>query len=132
MGISDEEKIRRIEALLRALNTGEYDAALELSHPDIALIRPGGAGELRGREQLRGWMEPDAFESQVTEILGSEVEGKRVLARVRSRARGRGSGIEIDISAWTVYTFDDEGRFTRVEIYLEHEEAEARRALNAA
>ena len=132
MGLSDEEKTERVELLLEALNTGDYDAAMEASHPDVVLVRPGGAGELRGSEQLRGWMEPDAFESQVTEILGLEVEGERVMALVRSRARGRGSGIEIDIRAWTVYAFDDRGRFTRVEIYLEHEEAQARRALNAA
>jgi ketosteroid isomerase-like protein len=131
VGLSEEEKTERVELLLGAMNAGDYDAAMEASHPDVVLVRPGGAGELRGREQLRGWMEPDAFESQVTEILRFEVAGERVLALVRSRARGRGSGIEVDISAWTLYSFDDEGRFIRVEIYLEHEEAEARRAFNA-
>ena len=58
-----------------------------------------------------------------------EVVGERALALVRSTARGAGSGIEIEIDAWTVYTFDDLGRFIRVEIYLEHEEDDARRAL---
>ena len=111
------------------MNAGELDAAVELSHPEIVLVRPGGAGELQGAELLRAWMEPDAFESQVTEIIGSEIHGERVLVHVCSRARGAGSGIEIDIGAWTVYSFDDEGKFTRVEIYLEHEEDEARRAL---
>jgi ketosteroid isomerase-like protein len=129
MGLSDGEKIERVSTLLKAMNAGDYDAAAELGHPEIVLVRAGGAGELRGREQLRGWMEPDAFESQVTEILGVEVEGDRVMARVRSRARGAGSGIEIDIGAWTVYTFDDGGSLTRVEIFLEHEEDLARRAL---
>ena len=129
MGLSDDQKIERVSTLLTAINAGEYDAAVELSHPEIVLVRPGGATELRGREQLRGWMEPDAFESQVTEILGFEVEGDRVMARVHSRARGAGSGIEIDIDAWTVYTFDDQGSLTRVEIFLEHEEDRARRAL---
>jgi limonene-1,2-epoxide hydrolase len=129
VGISDDEKIERVSRLLAAMNTGELNAAVELSHPDIVLVRPGGAGELQGTEQLRAWMEPDAFESQVTEILGCEMHGERALVHVRSRARGAGSGIEIDIGAWTVYSFDDRGRFTRVEIYLEHEEDEARRAL---
>ena len=128
MGLSDEQKIERVSTLLTAMNAGEYDAAVELSHPEIVLVRPGGAGELRGREQLRGWMEPDAFESQVTEILEFEVEGDRVLARVHSRARGAGSGIEIDLGFWTVYTFDSEGSLTRVEIFLEYEEDLARRS----
>ena len=129
MALSDEQKIERVSTLLAAMNAGEYDAALELSHPEIVLVRAGNAGELRGREQLRGWMEPDAFESQVTEILGFEVEGDRVLARIHTRARGAGSGIEVDLGAWTVYTFDDQGSFTRVEIFLEHEEDLARRSL---
>jgi len=129
VGISDDEKIERITKLLAALNAGELDDAVELSDSDIVLVRPGGAGELRGVERLREWMEPDAFESQVTEALACEVDGGRALAQVRSSARGAGSGIEIDIDAWTVYSFDDQGRITRVEIYLKHEEEEARRAL---
>jgi limonene-1,2-epoxide hydrolase len=131
MAISDEQKIERINQLFATLNAREYDAAIELAHPDIVFIRAGGGGELRGIEALRRWMEPDAFESQLTEILSVEADGDRVLAQVRSRARGAGSGIEIDIIAWTVYSFDDDGRFTRVEIFLEHEEDEARTALGA-
>jgi ketosteroid isomerase-like protein len=129
VGLSDDQKTERVSALLTAINAGEYDEAVELSHPEIVLVRAGGAGELRGREQLRSWMEPDAFESQVTEILEFEVEGDRVLARVRSRARGAGSGIEVELGAWTVYTFDGRGSVTRVEIFLEHEEDLARQAL---
>jgi ketosteroid isomerase-like protein len=130
MPISDDEKIERVRRLLTAINMGELDAAVELSNPDIVLIRAGGAGELRGRDELRAWMEPDAFESQVTEPLEFEVSGDRVLARVHSRARGAGSGIEIDIVAWTLYSLDEQGRITRVEIFLEREEDDARRALN--
>jgi hypothetical protein len=74
-------------------------------------------------------MEPDAFESQVTEALAFEVDGGRALVQVRSSVRGAGSGIEIDIRAWTVYRFDEQGLITRVEIFLEHEEDDARRAL---
>jgi limonene-1,2-epoxide hydrolase len=131
MGIPDEEKIERVRSLLEAMNAGRYDDAVRLSNPDVTLVRAGAGGELTGREKLREWMEPDAFESQVTEILSWEAAGNRVLAQVRSRARGAGSGIEIDIIAWTVYAFDDEGRFTRVEIHLEHEEDKARSALEA-
>jgi hypothetical protein len=131
MGISDEDKIERVRTLLEAMNTGRYDDAMELSNPDVTLVRAGAGGELHGREKLRQWMEPDAFESQVTEILHWEAVGDHILALVRSRARGAGSGIEIDIKAWTVYSFDDAGRFTRVGIFLENEEAEARSALDA-
>jgi ATP-dependent protease Clp ATPase subunit len=46
VGVSDDEKIERITKLLAALNAGELDDAVELSHSDIVLVRPGGAGEL--------------------------------------------------------------------------------------
>ena len=129
VGISDDEKIERINQLFAAMNSGELDAAIELGHPDVVLARAGGAGEDSGNQPILKWMEPDAFESQVTEVLGFEVDGNRVLAQVRSTARGAGSGIEIEISAWIVYSFDEQGRFTRVEIFLEHEQEDARRAL---
>ena len=129
MGIPDEEKIARIRGLCDAMNLGRLDAAAEFGHPEVVLVRAGGQGELQGVEALRDWMEPDAFESQLLEPLEFEVVGERALARVRSTARGAGSGIEIEIDAWTVYTFDDLGRFIRVEIYLDHEEEDARRAL---
>jgi ketosteroid isomerase-like protein len=131
MGISDDQKIERINRLITAMNAGDYDATVELAHPDVVLVRAGGAGEVRGTDQLREWMEPDAFEAQVNQLLGFETHGDRVLARIRSRARGAGSGIEIDIVAWTVYRFDDEGLMTHVEIFLDHEEDEARRSLRA-
>ena len=129
MGISDDQKIERINRLFATINAGDYDAAAELANPDVVLVRAGGAGEVRGIEALREWMEPDAFESQVTEHLGFEIHGERVLSRVRSQARGAGSGIEIDIAAWITFSFDDQGLMTRVEIFLEHEEDDARRAL---
>jgi hypothetical protein len=129
VGISDKEKIVRIRRLCDAMTRGELDAAAELGQQEVVLVRAGGQGEVRSVEALRAWMEPDAFESQLLEPLDFEVAGDRVLARIHSTIRGAGSGIEIEIDAWTVYSFDDRGRFTRVEIYLEHEEGEARRAL---
>ena len=128
MPISDKEMIERIGQLYAALSQGDLDAAAELGHPDVVLVRAAGQGEVRGREGLRAWIEPDAFETQRLEPLGFETAGDRVLAHVHSTARGAGSGIEIDVDAWTVYTFDEDGKFTRVEIFLEYEEDEARRA----
>ncbi len=75
---------------------------------------------------MRAWMEPDAFESQVIEPEEFEVAGSRVLVRQHATARGAGSGIEMEIDAWSLWTFDEEGRATRVEFYLHHQEDEAR------
>jgi hypothetical protein len=129
--LADEEMIERLRNAYDAFNRAEFDAMLTLAHPDIVMVRAGGQGELRGPDAIRSWLEPDAFESQVLEPVSHEVEGSRVLVHVRGTMRGAGSGIEMEIGAWTVWSFGDDGRVTRVENFLEHEEDEARRALRA-
>jgi hypothetical protein len=36
----------------------------------------------------------------------------------------------MEIDSWAVWTFDEDRRITRIETYLDHEEAEARRAFH--
>jgi ketosteroid isomerase-like protein len=117
-----------IDALRRnyeAFNRGDFDAAVELAHPEIEFVPPGGQASLRGAAAVRAWMEPDAFEEQRIEPLDFRVEGNKVLVRQHIQARGAGSGIELDIENWTVWTFDDDLLVTRAETYLPHQEAEA-------
>ena len=127
----DQELIQRLHQIYEAFNRSDFDAVIELAHPDIVLVRAGGQGELGGAESVRAWMEPDAFDSQQLEPLEFRVDGNRVLVHVRGTMRGAGSGIEMDIGSWTVWTFDDDGRVTHVEVFLDHEEIEAQRALQA-
>jgi ketosteroid isomerase-like protein len=131
VSLSDQELIERVKRSYQAFNRGDFDAATEGAHPDLVIVRPGGQPELQGADAVRAWMKPDAFESQTTELLEFEVEANRVLTRQRTAARGAGSGIEIEIDSWSVWTFDDQGRITRLELYLHHEEEAARRALRA-
>jgi hypothetical protein len=70
-------------------------------------------------------MKPDAFESQVIEPLDLRAAGSKVLVRARTRIRGAGSGIEAEFLFWAVWTFNEAGLATRVEIYLDHQEAKA-------
>jgi ketosteroid isomerase-like protein len=123
-----DELLQRLRAGYEAFNRGDYDATVEWIHPDVVYKSPGGISELKGAEALRAWMEPDAFEEQQSEVLEAEIEGNRALIRQRTRARGAGSGIEMEIESWAVWTFDDQGRVTRMETYLLTEEEEARRA----
>jgi ketosteroid isomerase-like protein len=132
MALTEEQMIDRVRASLDAFNRGDFEAAAEVAHPDIAFLRPGGQSELRGSEALRGWMEPDAFESQTLDPDLSEAAGNKVLVRQRAVARGAGSGIEIEIDTWAVWTFDEDGLVTRIEGYLPYQEAEARRAFLAS
>jgi hypothetical protein len=47
------------------------------------------------------------------------------LVHARSRARGAGSGIELDLTNWAVWTFDEDDLATRVEGFLDHEKDKA-------
>jgi ketosteroid isomerase-like protein len=129
MSIPEKDLIERLRRVYGLFNAEDFDAAMEIAHADIVFARPGGQSDVRGAEALRAWMEPDAFESQAIEIEEFEVAGNRVLVRQHATARGAGSGIEIEIESWTVWTFDDDGKATRMQFFLPNEEGEARRAL---
>ena len=117
-----------IDALRRsfeAFNRGDFDTAVEIAHPEIEVVPPGGQASRRGAEALRAWMEPDAFDEQRAEPLDFRVEGNKVLVHLHTQGRGAGSGIELEVDLWAVWTFDDELLVTRVEAFLPHQEAEA-------
>jgi ketosteroid isomerase-like protein len=133
MEIPDEELIRRLRTSFDAFNRGDFDAATKWVHPDVLVITLSpGRTEIRGLEAFRAWMEPDAFESQAVEAEVIEIAGGKALIHQQTRARGAGSGIEIEIGSWSVWSIDEDGRVTRIENFLEHEEDEARRAFRAS
>jgi len=131
MSIPNEEMIERVRRTCDAFNRGDFDAAMEGAHPEVVFVRVGVQSDLKGAEAVRAWMEPDAFESQAVEPFEFRVAGNKVLVRHRAAMRGAGSGIEIEIDSWAVWTFDEDGRVTRIETFLHHEEAEALSALGA-
>jgi ketosteroid isomerase-like protein len=121
----DEEIIARLRRAYDAFNREDFDAAIEIAHPEVEFIRPGGQSPVKGADAMRAWMEPDAFEEQFIEPLEFRVEGNKVLVYQHARARGAGSGIDLDIDSWAVWTLNDEGLVTRMEFYLYHQRAEA-------
>jgi ketosteroid isomerase-like protein len=129
--LSEEGPIDALRRVYELFNAGDFDAAIELAHPDILFVRPGAQSDVKGVDAFRAWMEPDAFESQVFEPESFETEGNRILVHQRATARGAGSGIEMEVESWTVWAFDRDGKATRVEVFLEHEADEARRVLEA-
>jgi ketosteroid isomerase-like protein len=131
MGPTEEQMVDAIRRENEAINAGDFDRAIELADPDVVLVRTGGLAELRGAEAVRAWMEPDAFESQATELKSFETDGNRVLTRQVTRARGAGSGIEMELESLILWTFNDDGMVSRVEIFLMADEADARRALRS-
>src|SRR5215207_5324974 len=128
--MSQEESVEVIRRWLEAISSEDFDAALALVHPDIEFVPPGGQPPYRGAESLRRWMEPDAFQEQVVKAFEPVVVTDRtILGKQLVMARGAASGIELDVITWSVWTFDEDGLITRIELYLEHEKD---RALEAA
>jgi ketosteroid isomerase-like protein len=129
VSLTDEELIERLRGAFEAFNRGDYDAAMDWVHPEVVFVTLSpGRTERRGAQALRAWMEPDAFESQESEPREVEIAGHKALIHQHTRARGAGSGIEMETGSWAVWTFDDDGRVTRIENYLEHDEERARGA----
>src|SRR6478752_1011692 len=123
-----QESVDRLRSLYEAFNRGDFEAAVRAAHPEVELVPPGGQSPIRGGAALRAWMEPDAFEDQRFEPLEFTVNDGQVLVRHRMTGRGAGSGVEFDLTLFVVFTIDDDGRVTRLEGFLPHEEAEARKA----
>jgi ketosteroid isomerase-like protein len=124
-----QDNIERAKRLLEAVGRVDYEAAMELVHPQIELVPPGAQAPRKGAGRFRQWLEPDAFAEQVIQPLDFVAgEEGRVLSKQHIKARGSGSGIELEIESFTVWSFDEDGLITRVEIFLPHEEARARAA----
>jgi ketosteroid isomerase-like protein len=125
MSSRDAEVVARLRRAFEAYSRGDFDSVMEIVDPEVELVRAGGQSTVKGATRFRAWMEPDAFDSQVIEPLDFRVVGNKVLVRHHNRIRGAGSGIEAEFLSWTVWTLDDAGLVTRIEVYLHHQEAEA-------
>lgn len=128
MADRDEGIVASLRRIYEAFNRGDFDAAIAGAHPEIEYVPPGGQSSLRGAEAVRAWMEPDAFEDNQVEPLDFRIHDDKVMVRQHATARGAGSGIELDVEMWAVWTVNDDGLATRLEVYLPHQETEAREA----
>jgi ketosteroid isomerase-like protein len=125
MSDRDQELIDRFRRSYDAFSRGDFNKAMENAHPEIEFFPPGGQAPIKGAAALRAWMEPDALEDQRVEALEIRPSGNKVLAHQKMSARGAGSGIELDVESWVVWTLDDEGLTTRLEVFPIHQKAEA-------
>ncbi len=119
------EVIRRA---YEAFSRGEYDTAMEIAHPEVVMVPPGGQPPLEGAAAFRAWMEPDAIAELRMEPSEFRVNGDKVLLRHHVWARGAASGIELEADFWAVWTFDEDGLVTRVEVFLVDQKGEALQA----
>ena len=121
----DQEIVDSLRRAYEAFSRADFDAAIEIAHPEVEFALPGRQSPLRGADALRAWMEPDAIEEQRIEPREFRINGNKVLVRQHTWGRGAGSGIEVEVDMWVVWTLNDDGLVTRVEAFLLHEEIEA-------
>src|SRR4051794_38859128 len=97
MSDRDQKIIISLRRAYEAFNRGDFDAAIEIAHPDVAFVRPGGQSPLTGADAMRVWMEPDALVEQRIEPRAFRVGGDKVLVRQHTSGRGAESGIELEL-----------------------------------
>lgn len=111
-----------------AYSRGDLDALAEFFDPRVELRPPASSIDPEPRfgfEGIRHYMTPDMFEDQTAEPLEMIEHGNRILVVARVRARGRGSGVELDDTAYHLWTLEA-GRVVRFEVMLDRDEAMAR------
>ena len=119
-----QENVDTIRRAYEAFSRGDFDTARKVTHPEAVLVRPGSQSPLSGAA-FRAWMEPDAIAEQRVEGREFRVNGDKVLVRQHVWSRGAGSGIEVEADFWAVWTFDEGGLVTRIEVFSIHQEEEA-------
>jgi ketosteroid isomerase-like protein len=96
-----QENVERIREVVAAINRGDFETALERSHPDVeweVLDMFPDAETHHGREGLRAffqtWM--DTFRGFRVHLEKCEaLDEHRVIAMVRVSGEGAGSGVEV-------------------------------------
>ena len=108
-----QENVEIVRRLLALLSQGD-EAAWDEMPPEFVfdfsrrLIDPV---VLRGRDEMRAWMERERQMSEGGHIGYEPKElidaGDKVLALVRVSGRGKASGVEVEAYTWNVATFRD-------------------------
>ncbi len=123
------DNVETVHRVYEAFNEGDFERALEATHPDFTLDWSNSIGPMkgvyRGREQtLDLWKSFLAAWSEVSwepeEIL--ELGADHVVVVNHVRMRGQGSGIEVDATGYQLWTFRD-GLGESVKLFQTKEEA---------
>ena len=124
-----EQNLSVIHHVYEAMNAGDVDRALEVTHPEFEMDWTNSIGPqrgiYRGRDRaLELWRSfQEAFEGLSWHPLEMiELDTSRVLVVNRVRMRGRGSGVGVDATGAQLWTFSD-GLARRVKLYQSKQEA---------
>ena len=105
--------IETLKAGFDAYNHGDFERMLETWDEDVELVRLGGGEPVRGKEEIRSWLVPDAID-QRGEPIEFRDYGERVLVTCDWHTHGRGSGVDVDTRLYILFTMRA-GKVARVE-----------------
>ncbi len=122
-----QENVRLIERAIAAINARDIEGYLACCTENVRLETPVAAvgGEYEGIDGIERFFTDieEAGPDFRIEIDGmEEVEGKRVLAFLRTSSTGRASGIRLALTIVNVYDLID-GKISHIRIFLDRQEA---------
>ena len=125
-----QQNVERVRKGIDAFNRRDFDTALELVSEDVAFERFLSRAEsqtewVRGRRELRAvWKsQVEAVDLRVEPEEFIAVGADKVIVPVRMIARGSGSEIRLQASIAWMWTFDEAGIATRVEVFESRDKA---------
>ena len=120
------ENLEVVQRCLEAFDAGDYDAALDVLHPDIAYDMthvPDGQiyrGHDGVREAFRLWMGTwEDYHQERGELIDA---GDEVIVPVVEHGRGKGSGVEMQRTTYGIWTLRD-GKAIRIRFQSSRAEA---------
>lgn len=125
--MSPEGNLDLMRRFVEAFNRRDVDALVADLDSDVELREwpeAPGSQAYRGVDGLKraldNWF--DAWEWMRVGIEDVEEAGDRILVTQHQRAKGKGSEVEVEITSYNVYRFDD-GKVTLIELFLNRDDA---------
>ncbi len=123
-----QENVERAYQMYDAMNRGDLEAILALTHPEVEaiprLLGVEGGGTYRGHDGAREWWESmsSAFPDVNATVLDVRAAADATISNVRFQGRGGESGVPFEDTIWQVARWCD-GRVVWIKSYLEQAEA---------
>ena len=130
-----QENVERTYRMYDAMNRGDLEAVLALTHPEVEamprLLGVEGGGTYRGHDGVREWWESifSAFPDFKATVLEVRAVADATISNVRFQGRGGESGVPFEDTIWQVARWRD-GRVAWIKSYREREEALASAGLS--
>jgi ketosteroid isomerase-like protein len=127
VGIPEHEVVFRRS--VDAWNTDDWEALESMWNPEGHIVAPEGwpePGRRDGWAAIREQFEriKDSWTEEHVEVLKVRSAGDRLFADIRWIVRGEASGAPLQVAMWMLCEFDD-GVFTSIEYFLDHDAAMA-------